>query len=394
MLARPTVEVEFVSGTYTDVTQYVRSVNVRRGKPRELESFDAGSINVVLDNRLRTFDPTNVGTLFNDAIVIFDDLVNTFDGVGEGSVLAPNIKPRKAIRVTYEAADIFNGTIDDWDLDFNLSGDATAIIKASDAFSVLANQSLAANTSTVQNTGARVSAILDEISWPVGKREIDTGLMSLGADVIIADTDVIKYLQTVALSEPGAFFANKSGDLEFRERTASQILTSTKFTDDGSGLPYSDIVVEYGTESLYTDISIAYVGGTAIASSASGIADYGVIELSRNTFIQNSTDADTVAAFYASRYSEPTLRIRQLSVSMDSLSNDQRDEIAALEMSDLVRVEFTWNNYGDPILREVVIDQIEHQATPSRYQVVFTLSESFSGFIVGSSLLGVGLVGF
>ena len=394
MATRPTVEVAFSGGTYVDVSSFVRSVNVRRGKRRELDDFDAGSVNVVLDNRLRTFDPTNIGTLFNDDTVIFDDTVNLFDGVGEGSIYAPDVKPRKPVRVTLGTADVFVGTIDDWDLDFDLSGDATAVIKASDAFTVLAGQSLAAQTESAEKTGARVADVLDEISWPAGRREIDTGLMDLGANTLNDNTDVIRYLQTVARSEPGAFFTNKSGDLEFRERTALQILTPTVFNDDGTGLPYSDIVVEYGSESLFTDISIEYVGGTATATSTAGTAEYGVIELDRQTFIGSAGDAQNVADFYAGRYSEPTLRIRQLTVSMDGLTDLQRDEIAGLEVSDLVTVTFTHGGYGDPITREVVIDQIEHRATPARYDVVFTLSESFSGFIIGSSLLGVGVVGF
>ena len=59
----PVTKVEFgftQSGgayVYNDITQYVRSVDIKRGLERNLDAFSAGQATVVLDNNLRQFDP-------------------------------------------------------------------------------------------------------------------------------------------------------------------------------------------------------------------------------------------------------------------------------------------------------------------------------------------------
>ena len=59
-MAVPSYQVNLVSfdGTTTyDVSAYVRSVSVDRGRSRELNKFEAGTFSVDFDNRLRYFDP-------------------------------------------------------------------------------------------------------------------------------------------------------------------------------------------------------------------------------------------------------------------------------------------------------------------------------------------------
>lgn len=43
----------------TDVSEWVRSVSITRGKTDDFQDFSAGTAQVVLDNRLRLFDPSN-----------------------------------------------------------------------------------------------------------------------------------------------------------------------------------------------------------------------------------------------------------------------------------------------------------------------------------------------
>ena len=55
----------------TDVTTDVRGLSIRRGRSRELDKYQAGSLDVTLDNRDRDYDPTNdldTGTRLNQAI--------------------------------------------------------------------------------------------------------------------------------------------------------------------------------------------------------------------------------------------------------------------------------------------------------------------------------------
>jgi len=170
---------------FYDVTSRVKGYTVRRGKSRQLENFNAGIATVTFDNRDRAFDPTYTASPYYGQIV-----------------------PKREIRVTTNTNRRYTGLIDDWNLDYSVSGESTASISASDAFSQLANQTLTGGTATAQLSGARINAVLSssDVSWSTTDRAIDAGTVTLGADVQAADTNVLQYLQLVEATGLGNFY--------------------------------------------------------------------------------------------------------------------------------------------------------------------------------------------
>ena len=359
---------------YEDVSGDVRSVSVRRGRSRELTAFTAGQASVVLDNRARLYDPT-AGTAI--------------------SPYGPSILPRKAIAVEVGGQALFTGLVEDWDLQFSLDGDAITTAKSTDGFTLLSSETITPGTATPQGSGARVDSILDDANWPIAKRRIDTGVASLGADVVADNTTALSYLQTIDVSEGGALFVAKDGSIEFLERTASQGATVMSFTDDGTGVPFSDISLEFGTESLFTQVSVEYVGGTAVATAGTAVTNnYGLIELNVKTLLADSDEADDIASFYLFRYSEPQVRIDQLEVRMNGLTQAQQLQVLDLELGDPVDIVFTPQGIGDAIERVVVVDQIEHNITPADHSVRFNFSQTLTGFTLDLDRLDEGRLGF
>lgn len=359
---------------YEDVSDDVRSVSVRRGRSRELTAFTAGQASVVLDNRTRLYDPT-AGTAV--------------------SPYGPSILPRKAIAIEVGGQALFTGIVEDWDLQFSLDGDAITTAKSTDAFTLLAGETITAGTATPQGSGARVDAVLDDVSWPASKRRIATGVASLGADVVGDNVTALSYLQTIDVSEGGALFVAKDGSIEFLERTSSQATPLVNFTDDGTGVPFSDISLEFGTESLYTEVSVEYVGGTAVATAGTAVTGkYGMSELSIKTLLANSGEADDIAAFYLFRYSEPQVRIDGLEVRMNGLSSVQQGQVLSLELGDPVGIVFTPQGIGDPIERTVVVDQIEHSISPADHVMKLNFSQTLTGFTLDQDRLDEGRLGF
>ena len=359
---------------YVDVSDDVRSVSVRRGRSRELTAFTAGQASVVLDNRARLYDPT-AGTAV--------------------SPYAPSILPRKAIAIEVGGESVFTGIVEDWDLQFTLDGDATTSAKCTDGFTLLAGETITAGTATPQVSGARVETVLDDVDWPAGKRRIATGVTSLGADVVAENVTALSYLQTVDISEGGALFVAKDGSIEFLERTASQGATVMSFTDDGTGVPFSDISLEFGTESLFTQVSVEYVGGTAVATAGTAVTNnYGLIELNVKTLLADSDEADDIAEFYLFRFSEPQVRIDQLEVRMNGLTQAQQLQVLDLELGDPVDIVFTPQGIGDPVERVVVVDQIEHNITPADHVVRLNFSQTLTGFTLDLDRLDEGRLGF
>ena len=56
-------------GSWTDITLWDRSAKTARGRQHFLSRFDAGTLNVQLDNRDRRFDPTNTSSPYNPNLV-------------------------------------------------------------------------------------------------------------------------------------------------------------------------------------------------------------------------------------------------------------------------------------------------------------------------------------
>ena len=85
MVALPTTKVEIsfasawdaVSPTWVDVTSYVRSIEINRGRRADLNPFDNGTARVELDNRDGRFNPSNTAGPYY-----------------------PNVKPRRQIKIT------------------------------------------------------------------------------------------------------------------------------------------------------------------------------------------------------------------------------------------------------------------------------------------------------
>ena len=110
------------SPTWTDVSQWVRSVNgvsISRGKQTEVQTTASGSASLVLDNRTRRFDPTfTTGPYYG------------------------NLLPRRGIRIralwngTYYP--MFRGFVEAWPQRYMFKKDASVPLSAYDGLAVLA----------------------------------------------------------------------------------------------------------------------------------------------------------------------------------------------------------------------------------------------------------------
>jgi len=341
-----------------DVTADVRSVTVRRGRSRELERYQAGAVTVDLDNTGRKYDPA-AGT----AITAY----------------GASMRPRKAVTVTADGAPIFSGVVDDWDLDYSLDGNHVASVKCTDGFVFLANEEIDPHTTSAQATGARIKAILDrsEIDWPAAKRDIDDGISTLQADTIDNATNALKYLQRVDEAEQGALFMSADGLVTFRDRGSLQILTTTVFADDGSGIPFTNIEASYGSEELRNRITVAREnGGTVTAVGTASVESYGAIDFSiTESLLADDTQAQALADLILARYEEPLLRIDAVEVVTNALTQTQTDEVLALELGSLVEVKYTPSGIGDEINQFVRVDQIEHTIDAVQHRIKFSLSQ-------------------
>ena len=76
---------EFTIGgvSYEDVTSRVRSISIARGKNRDLDRFNAGSLSVEFNNTDRAFDPLYTSSPFAGNIVPRRDVRVLADGTAQ-----------------------------------------------------------------------------------------------------------------------------------------------------------------------------------------------------------------------------------------------------------------------------------------------------------------------
>lgn len=109
--------------TWTDISGYLKTFTVHRGRSDDQSPFNAGQAQIVLSNETRAFDPTYASSPYY-----------------------PNVLPmrRISIQATYNAItyDVFNGYVTNWQQTYDPPADAECVVTAADAFKVLANITL------------------------------------------------------------------------------------------------------------------------------------------------------------------------------------------------------------------------------------------------------------
>jgi hypothetical protein len=353
---------------YQDVTPFVISYQIGRGKSRQLDRYQAGRLTVSLDNNSRVFDPLYGESPYRGQII-----------------------PKRAVRVTSDDVIQYEGLIDDWDLSYQPQGNSIASIVASDAFSQFANQTLVGGTAIAQATGQRIEAVLANagMAWPNTKIIAETGKQLLQADVISEGADALAYLQTIADSEPGSLFMDKQGNVVFKDRQAATVGTPVAFTDDGLGIPYQGLAVVYGAELLFNEVVVTRTnGGTATAVNLPSQEQYGIQTLTRNNLpLDNDNSAENLADYLVAQYAQPEYRFESLEVELRDLTPTQREQVLALELGDFVSVKFTPNNVPPAIERTAEVIRIGQNVTPTSHRITLGLASTEYNFFRLSDLV-------
>lgn len=362
----------------TDVSDDVKTVSIRRGRSDETTTIDAGTATVALDNRNRLYDPLAPASV---------------------SPYGPSVVPRKEILITVNEKALFTGQVEDWDLQYDRGGDSVTFAKCSDGFTLLSEDTLASGAGATGLSGSVIFQTASAVGWPMGRTALDEGTASVGVHTIENDTKALPYLQKIVAAESGMAFIGRDGTLTFRDRISPRVDFGTVFADDGTGVPFQNIEIQYGTEFLYTQVVVEYPAGSASAQSASpSVLSYGERKLTLDTFLPDGTEAGIIAAFLAGRYGEPTFKIVGLEVEMNGLTIAQQNRLLDLELGHGVTVLFTPNNIPPAIYREVAVDSIEHEINPESHIMRFRFFDPFlisrSGSVEGTNGTAGSVTGF
>jgi hypothetical protein len=356
---------------FADLTTMVQSVNINRGRSRQLQEFNAGTATVSFWNKSRALDPLNTASPYWNTNANMTGIV-----------------PRLPIQVLANGIPIYTGVIQDWNVDYDLGNNDIVYATCADDFTVLGNTTLAENTVTLQQSGARINTVLNypEVLYQ-GPRAIGTGSSTLGATADSADftiqqgTSVLNYLQTVTTSEQGYLFIAADGTLTFKGRTeVLNPITDAIFTGvSGAGIPYQTLMNEFGDELLYNLIvTESPAGGPFTATDNDSVAQYQTQTYSQTSLLNSTgSEVEGLGQYLLGKYRQPVLRFTGLSTQLLALDDAQQNTCLNLDLTDVCSVVKHFA-VGLPasVDQSVIVTGISHNITPGNHIVAFTFEST------------------
>jgi hypothetical protein len=362
-----------------DVSNQVNSIETKRGRNPQADQFQTGTLSLRIVDQNGDFNPQNPsGPYYN--------------------LLTPMRKVQ--ITATYGATTypIFSGFITSYTTTTpkNANDVVYTTIQAVDAFRLAQNAQIAtvAGTSAGQLSGARINALLDAIDWPVSMRDVDAGLTTMQADPGTARTSLAA-MQTVEISEYGAFYVDAAGSFVFQDRNVtagSTGATPTVFNDNGSDISYFNAVWRLDDTLVYNSASVTRTGGTAqVAINQPSIDKYFVHSYNQQNLLM---ETDAVALDYAQAYvaSRAETSIRCDAIQLDLYTDNYNlGIIAALSLDYFDPVTITTNQPGGSTLTKTLqVFGVAQSITPNSWKTTLTTLEPIiDGFILDSSIYGL-----
>ena len=351
---------------YADLTSLTESISITRGRSRQLDQFNAGTAVVSFNNSTRVLDPLNTSSTYY-----------------------PGVVPRCPIQILANGIPIYTGLITDWNLEYDISSNGDRMYAAcSDNFTVFANTTLVAHTTTQELSSTRIDNVLNysEVNY-VGARAIGTGSSTLGgtatsAEFSIADgTNLLTYLQLVNTSEQGYLFMAADGTLTFKGRSSVlNPLADATFTYTGLGINYQTLENQYGDELLYNYIVTQSPGAGAqqITSNATSISQYQSQSLNITNLLNSSTsEVAGLGNYLLGKYANPVLRFTNVSTQLSALTEANQNVCLNL---DLTKIATVTKNYttGTPLTESqtLIVSGISHNITPGNHIIAYTFEST------------------
>ena len=257
-------------------------------------------------------------------------------------------------------------------------------------------------TGSVESSGARLGRVLNWIGWPTNPRNIDAGSSQMQAiNQSLTGTTVLTYLQLVEVSENGALFMDRSGNVRFIARQSlllAPYTTSQQTFGDGGGseIPYEPVPqIAKDTIDLYPSALVQRQDGVIQqATNTTAAAKYGPRTYQPNQLLV-TTDLEALeyADWEVAHLSTPLIRIRSIIVhplASDPTSPATAQAVLARELMDRVTVNrHALPGGGTALSIQSMVEGVDHQVDFAKgdWTVTFALdpADTQSYWVWGTS---------
>lgn len=181
----------------------------------------------------------------------------------------------------------------------------------------------------------------------------------------------------------GRPFASQSGLLASTASTVTPAVVYT-FADansqgtafgNGTGIPFTELQVAYGSENLYNRVQVIGTNATATANDTTGQSRYGLKAYAQTDNLTTSlTRPSEIASGLLAEFRLPEYRAEQITVKVDALSSADQNRVLAIELRDVVRVCFQPSATGAVVDKYYQVLAINANTDVERDEITFTLA--------------------
>jgi hypothetical protein len=251
-----------------------------------------------------------------------------------------------------------------------------------------------ASTPAGQLSGARVSALLDAVDWPLSLREIDTGNSTLQADPGTS-RNVLEALQTVENSEFGGIFIDGQSNVVFVDRDSLITRPATSlysFNDNGTDISYTNAVVAFDDTTLINDVTVTRSGGVAQNVYDQTSIDTYFLHSGIRDGILVQTDAEALnqAKGILATRKDPEVRIDSISLNLyDDINPNKPKAGVDIDLLDGITVTKTMPG-STSVTQPSLVNAIHHDITKNSWNTtLFTSEPLLAGFVLDSTISGI-----
>ena len=364
-----------------DVSSIALQASIRRGRNRILDTFEAGTATVVLQDDNGNFNPSNASGPYYGKILPLRKITIYADYNGTRYTL-------------------FNGFIMQYITHFavGVNDRSSVTLNCVDGFRMLTNLQVSAITGTAagDTTGTRIGRLLNVANWPTSQRALDTGSSTVQVDPGTANRSMLDAIQTVAdKSEFGAFFVDRKGTATFISRqTLGQKAANpaTIYSDDGTQISYQGIELTHDDVLIVNDVTVQRLGGTAqqVTDATSITTYYQHSGIRSNILVQTDAEALSQAQMLLASRKDAVLHISSFNLNLFDPSATTRI-VAGLtsEIFDVIQVTKTMPG-STSITKTLFVQGVQHDMTKRSFDTkLLTAEPIIQSFILNSSIAGV-----
>jgi hypothetical protein len=334
---------------FADITQYIETVNIRRGRQRTTDqTTQAGTCSFTMTE----YDLNQELNPLNDLSIYYDRAQDM-----------PGLAPMRIVRVSRSGEYLFVGRVTNYDYRYNLGALNEVTVVCADDFYLLSRTALAEFTPSTETSADRLETVLarPEVAYTGATVITASPVTTLGNYLVTDNTQVATYINRINEAEQGRIFLSRSGVLTMQPRITAAFSSPALQLSDAGNVPYNALTIEFDASNVINRASILRETGIAqVETDAVSIAQYFTQSVEQtDSLLSSDPQAATLAAYLL--VAQPSPRYTSVGVWFGSLTDPQRDDAAVIDIGNLIEITKT-ETFGT-VTQELYVEGVEHVIT-------------------------------